>query len=290
MSDYPLVNTDNTSKIPYLVGFHVGGGLETFKEKLPLMYKEGYRLFQIFLSSPRSLGFPDLKKLKKFLEIAPPGTTFIVHGPFCISLVSDPVGRVWQNTLRYYINASAACEYLGIRNIVTHIGSVSNGQGKKSGFYNLVNFCYKWLERTHGHKTILNLENSAGSKNGRRIGSVALLYNAVKMIDHPRIRLCFDVEHAYANGFDIDDDAKIDKVLEYTNVVHLNAIPENVVKGGHLDRHSYTLIKESKNGPDEIVNIGKKAFLRNIPIILERRGDHILVEDFSYLADIFVNL
>ena len=90
--------------------------------------------------------------------------------------------------------------------------------------------------------------------------------------------MCLDTQHAYAAGDELFS-------VNYRNnisMVHLNAIPKNVAYGGHLDRHSYTPLVESKNG----INFIKKilALIQpSTPIILERMDYNIVIKDIQLL-------
>ena len=170
---------------------------------------------------------------------------------------------------------------MGARYIVTHVGAISPNQ-TKSAQEVLYNFCMDWLEATNNHKTILCLECDAGSKKGTKKGSLSLLFNFVSRLNHPRIRICFDTEHAYANGFNLDSN-KIDYLLEsqFVSVVHLNSIPNEVELGSHLDRHTSTRITEGKE-QDRIKYIYEKAKLLSIPCILER-DINLVKDDIKYL-------
>jgi len=264
------------------VGLHVGGSYEDIID-IPELYERGFRTFQIFFGCPKNYSLPRPEAVRTLLEKVPDSINLIAHGPYVISLVTYADSRHWRGSLNHVLKATRMCESLGIKYYVTHIGSIRQGQDKRSGYFNLISFCNKWLQLTRDMDVVLCLENSPGSKSGRKIGSIPLVYKVVELVDHPRVRMCFDSEHAYANGFNIEDEENIDKLAEVSDILHLNAVPEKVEKGKHLDRHSFTPLNESMTEPEVLINIAKR-FLDK-PIIFERRDYDISESDYHYLKE-----
>lgn len=260
------------------LGYHASVSSKRLKEDLYAYKDEGTKLVQIFLGSPRTLTIPEIEPFQVPIET-------IVHGPFVTSLVTDYSTNLWKKSLKYYVALAKLCSTLDIRKLVVHVGGIREYQSMRSGYTSLLHFCYTWLEMTEGTGVTLCLENDAGSSTGRKIGSLSLLYKAITYLDNERLKLTFDTEHAYANGFDLNQREKVNKLLEICSVVHLNAIPENVKFGGHLDRHSHTRIVESKEGPDQLIWIAKQAYDRGIPMILERKDMEVINDDIRYITE-----
>ena len=93
--------------------------------------------------------------------------------------------------------------------------------------------------------------------------------------------MCWDTEHAFANGFDLSDISLVEETLQVSSVVHLNSVPLNVVRGGHLDRHSDTLIEDGQE-VKSLIEIAKLCEQRGIPTILERDKD-ISLQDYHFV-------
>lgn len=235
-------------------------------------YKDEHKLdvVQIFLGNSRSLKTPNIEVTEQTLPIET-----IVHTSYPVNLVSGFNRSLTRGTLDYLVSMSNLCDKLGIKHIVTHIGHVPPNSNIKESYQHLLEFLYSWEKRTKNHKTILCLENSSGSKNNRKLGDVSFVFKVIREFSNnftrqSRVSMTFDTEHAYANSFDISNKSKIDFLLNHVSVVHLNSIPHNVEFGKHLDRHSGTLISDSKHGPESLLYIAKKCKEFNIPVILER--------------------
>ena len=253
------------SIVKQFVGLHIGGSYESLLESIQL-YQQGYNHFQIMLGPGKSLKLDNVTigNVKGILEKYP-DIIYHVHLALPVTAAGDKNDRPWKATLRYAVEASHHCNILGIRNMVLHTGS--NPHGIQSAYSNLMEFCWRFLMVTEGHNTVLCLENDVGSKKGTRMGHVPLLMKVVKEIGHPRIRLCLDTNHAWGNNwkFDIENMNHVTKALEYTALVHLNSIPEECQKGGHVDRHSFTLLEEAHHcDPTFLANIAKLASSRVI--------------------------
>ena len=95
--------------------------------------------------------------------------------------------------------------------------------------------------------------------------------------------MAFDTEHAYANGFDLSDLKMLRYYKQIIDVIHFNAIPSQVVQGGHLDRHSDTNIDECKEGADYIMRVFSVLYSESVPVILERGGYHIAKRDLDFI-------
>ena len=116
------------------------------------------------------------------------------------------------------------------------------------------------------------------------MGSVKILEAVIRNIDSPRIRMCFDSEHAYANGMDLNNSKRLMQIADIIEVVHFNSIPSNVIQGGHLDRHSETLLEECKEGISYIMNVYNYLYDGNRPFILERSSNEFFYKDCIFLS------
>ena len=97
-----------------------------------------------------------------------------------------------------------------------------------------------------GFKVKIALEITAGqgSNLGNTFEQMAQIFDAV--VDHERLRLCFDTEHAFAAGYDIRTRRDVEKYIrrarqicwaEATRNVHLNDSIKDF--NSHVDRHQH---------------------------------------------------
>lgn len=262
------------------IGIHIGGSEEALGQ-IPFYHlKWGMRLFQVFASPPRGAYPPQLKHqlitvIKQFPQIR-----IVFHSPYWVSLLSG-VNQTYN--LGYVKDLMDAClrEQIGF-NYVTHIGypddretDYKECQTRIKAFIEKVNKIWPdnlhgivWLETDSGHRQLWNGYNGLRS-----------LVEIVAQVNDKKFRVCADSEHIYASG----EDAPRDSDWDWISLVHLNSIPEEVVKGNHLDRHSFTALKDCKIGDRFVKHYFKNALERKLPIVLERRNLDISYQDYEYL-------
>lgn len=260
------------------VGFH--DSVASITENVGLYRLEGHGVFQVFMGSPQRYNEPSVGYMKLLVEKFSEAE-FVIHSPYWVTM-GNPVSKAYAQTLKYSIRMSHVMNSLGIKRYVSHVGSRGELDANSS-IKALRNLCLQWLDQTEGDDTILCLENDAGSKNGTKIGSIKALESVIRNIDSPRVRMCFDTEHAYANGFDLSDTKRLGELSDIIEVVHLNSIPHNVVKGGHLDRHSETTIEDCKEGHDYLNGVLNILYDGIRPFILERGDMSIVKKDIEFL-------
>lgn len=241
----------------------------------------GMRVFQICSQSPRQYTTPNLS----FLEgVDLEGCDLVIHSPFWVNLCKCPSEPIVKRTMGYCVDMSREMTKHNLKWFVVHIGGRGDVEPRNSVKY-IINFCLQWLYLTDGQDTILCLENDSGSKNYTKMGSVKILEHVVKTVNSPRVRMCFDSEHAYANGFDLSNVERLRELAPIIEVVHFNSIPENVVRGKHLDRHSETYLRSCKEGPYYIMNVYKELYNGERPFILERNHVDFWVNDTDFIRN-----
>lgn len=239
------------------VGYHT-----TIKDIL--LEDTGFDTYQVFLGSPRRYNKPEPMGLEKIID-----KNIVVHSPYWVQLAKDITDKSFMRTLEYTIQVTKVLHSVGVRYYVTHIGSRTEDMTIARSYGCMREFCIKWLMATEGCDTILCLENDSGSKKGTRMGSVKLLTRLIEDINHPRVRMTFDTEHAYANGLDL---SRLDYIKSFEDkiaVVHFNSIPVEVERGSHLDRHSSTSIVQCKEGVEYILNVFRTLYNGVRPFIFE---------------------
>lgn len=200
--------------------------------------------YQVFLGSPRRYQEPDSSKLLGVDK------EIVVHCPYWTQLAKPDVDASFQRTLQYIIKLSHELDKVSQRYIVVHVGSRYMDDSIAEAMNNIRMFCIKWLYATQNDNTVLCLENDSGSKKKSKMGSVRILTEIINDLNNPRIKMAFDTEHAYANGFDLQDVDRLNEIEQLVGVVHFNSIPEYVEKGSHTDRHTETSFDNSKGGFD----------------------------------------
>ncbi|MEM1989554.1 MAG: deoxyribonuclease IV [Candidatus Bathyarchaeia archaeon] len=192
------------------------------------------------------------------------------HMPYLPNLAS-PKNDVYTKSVETLIVEMDRCERLKVPYLVTHLGS-HLGYGAKRGLERIVRAIDKAFSAVGGRVTLL-LENTAGTRNsvGGRFEDLQYIIERTSYPD--RIGICFDTCHAFAAGYDLRTEEKIEEVIgkiestvgfERLKLVHLNDS-----RGGlnsHIDRHEH--IGLGKIGEEGFRSILRSRFAR-LPLILE---------------------
>lgn len=260
------------------------GWHSSIKELLtyPDEFFEKYKVFQVFIGSPRSLQVPSFTDLEIFMR-RHKDVDVIVHMPYVVSLCKHPGEKIFIATLGYTIACAKEFDRIGVKYIVTHIGGRPDTMSVNESATYIWNFCQKFLWATDGCKIKLCLENDSGSNKGTKMGYLKVLSAVIRKCNSERIRMTFDSEHAYAAGFDITDSNNISQYKDLIEVVHWNAVPENVVSGGHLDRHSITSFYDSKVNP---MAVYRELYDGKRPFIFEVNSLEFVRSNFQYLKEV----
>lgn len=241
-----------------------------------------HKVFQVFIGSPRSLAVPSFSDLGILLK-RHPDLEIVVHSPYVVNLCKNSGDRNYIATLGYTIAIANELDKLGVKYLVTHIGARPEDMSVKESTLNILNFCQKFQWSTQGCKIKLCLENDSGSKKGTKMGHLKVLSAVIRKMNSERIRMTFDSEHAYAAGFNIEDENEIMKYKDIIEVVHWNSVPDNVEFGGHLDRHSTTSFYNSKANP---LHVYRALYNGNIPFIFEVESPVFVKSNLEYLKEV----
>ena len=235
----------------------------------------GIDTFQIFTRNPRGWKFTDLKSndVDNFQNkiLTEKIQSVVCHMPYLPNLSSpkDYVHKLSIETLTTELNR---CNQLGIKYVVTHIGS-HLGSGVEEGLKRVSVACNQSLANSKGDSMII-LENTAGTKNsvGSKFEELKHIFDNVD--DNTRLGFCFDTCHAFAAGYDLSTKnavhntiSELDHILGLNNlkVVHLNDSKGGL--GEHLDRHHH--IGQGYIGEKGFREILKNQSITNLPMILE---------------------
>ena len=196
----------------------------------------------------------------------------VVHMPFYFHMLQKPT----QKYINYFSHLD---RYWKTKQKETALIAHCKGIGRPHAqTLNLLTHHVMIYANLCPHMKIL-LENDAGSKSNKA-PTLKELVTAVKMMKTSglNVGLCVDTQHAYAAGdalFSIN-------FREDVDLIHMNAIPKEVVFGRHLDRHSRTPLKKSKNGTNFIKKI-LSVIHPQVPLILERTSFDIVIQDVQTL-------
>jgi deoxyribonuclease-4 len=230
---------------------------------------------QIFSRNPRGWQVTKLvenevgefKRLRKEKGVRP----CFVHIPYLINLTT-PDEKLWDKSVRAYIEDVRRADALGAEYFVTHLGS-HKGKGEDFGierFSRALNVILK--EAKPALMILLETTSGAGDSLGGKLEHLAGIINRVQ--EKEKIGVCMDTCHVYAAGYNIagrkgleETMSKIDKEVgvERIRLVHLNDSHGGL--GSNLDRHEH--IGKGKIGLKGFRLIVNHPGLRNVPFILE---------------------
>jgi len=203
----------------------------------------GAEVIQIFMGSPRTFTQPTYEPAigQQFQEACiTEDMPAFVHMMY-LTAYGTPDKPLRQKSVAAAVQTMKNAETLGIRGVVTHMGS-HKGEGLNAVMESLRQSLLTVLEPVKTSKLLL--ENSAGQGGsiGNSIDELAQIYEAVGRDE--RIGFCLDTAHLFAAGYDVrtkegweavlgefDDKIGLDKL----GCVHLN--DSKVDFDSHRDRH-----------------------------------------------------
>ncbi|MGI6628176.1 MAG: deoxyribonuclease IV [Bacillota bacterium] len=209
----------------------------------------GCETVQIFSRSPRggkakALLPDDVSNMKELFsehDIRP----LVIHAPYFMNLASvDPDKKDYS--VQVLAEDLMRAETLGAEFVVTHIGHKSKEEGPESeqALARVLDSIHKVLAMYSGPVRLL-LENTAGQ--GQEIGSTfEALGTLIKLLPLDRVGTCFDICHAFGQGYDLSDPGKTHCLLssydelvglETLEIIHLNDSKGSL--GSHRDRHQH---------------------------------------------------
>jgi deoxyribonuclease-4 len=258
------------------IGAHVStaGGLGKGIERAQAM---GAETIQIFGAPPqtwrRRAYSPQEAEAFRAQAAAADIWPVFIHGVYLVNLAtSKPENLIKsQDALIADMVLSSA---IGAKGVIFHIGS-HRGVGYEKVFGQIVDSVRRVLAETPDD-TWLILENSAGMGDsiGRRFSELASI---MKEVASPRLKVCFDTQHAFSSGYDVATASglaeTVDEFEREVGLAYLVAIHANDSKcplGGGVDRHEN--IGEGHIGRAGFEVIMAHAAFRELPFLLEVPG------------------
>jgi len=248
----------------------IAGGLDKAIERV---VKIGGNCLQIFSSSPRSWQLAKLtnKQIDDFIKKAEKFSVFPIyfHSSYLINLAANSkVG--WLSKL-FLINELNLSYRLKIKGTIVHLGSYKNQI--KNKYQLLIRNIKEVLEKTP-KETLFIIENAGNKKIGQTLEEIAEIF---KDIDNPRLRLCLDTCHLFANGYKFETKKELDSFLEKLKKLnlldkielwHLNDSRDPL--NSFRDRHEN--IGQGKIGLKEFKTLLNHPKTKNFPFIIETPG------------------
>jgi len=258
------------------IGAHVStaGGID---KAIGRAVEIGAEAVQVFASSPRAWAFKPptdqaVGAFKQGASKAKLGPT-VFHAVYLVAL-GAPDEALLLKSMESLINYMQTAERLGASGVIFHPAS-HRGAGYEAVEAQMVGAVHQVLKSAPG-KVWLALENSAGM--GDHIGSrFEELGRLVKAINHPRIRVCLDTQHAWAANYDVASPRGLDETLKQFDkaiglkllaAVHAN--DSKTERGSGVDRHEN--IGEGTIGADGFSTILAHPALGKVPFYLEVPG------------------
>ncbi len=261
------------------LGFHVSisGSIDQSFDRATEL---GCSAFQIFTRNPRTWRSKELtaEEIKAFRrKHRSSGIGFVVsHMPYLPNL-ANPDETLHKKSVDSLIEETERCRELGIRYIVTHVGS-HVGAGEEKGRTRLIEALGNAIDE---EGPMILLENASGS--GNHMGSKFEALSAIAdEVGCTRIGCCLDTCHAFAAGYNLATKDGLTKTLREVKrtmglnrlkLVHLNDSAGALFSG--VDHHDHIGLGQiGEEGFRRILasQLAKRPMIMEVPVD-ERRGD-----------------
>ncbi len=199
-----------------------------------------------------------------------------IHIPYLINLAS-PDRRLYDGSVRAYVEDILEAQALGADYIVTHMGSHKDTY-ESAGLKRLTRALNRILKKTELAKVGILLENTAGSGSWLGYKFVHQKKVLAGLKSRERVGLCLDTAHAYLAGYDIATGEGLEKMLgeidrlvgiDQLKLIHLNDAKGEL--GSRHDRHEH--IGRGSIGMEGMRRIINHPKLKDVPLILETPKD-----------------
>jgi len=262
-----------------ILGVHVSTAEKIYKA-CDRAHELKCQTMQIFARNPQqwsggSLDNADVEEFnlrRKKFKIDP----VFIHISYLINLASPNV-RLYQGSIKAYIDDIREADRLKADYIVTHMGS-NKETSEEEGIQRLIVAINKIVEATKESKVGILLENTSGSGSwlGYKFQHQKKIIAGIK--DKSRLGLCLDTAHAYLAGYDISNKVGLDSMLDeieslvgikLIKLIHLNDAAGTLAC--HHDKHAH--IGKGNIGLEGMKRIINNPRLKNIPMVLETPKD-----------------
>lgn len=232
----------------------------------------GCQTVQLFLKNARlwASKLPKEEEVEAFERLSEGLWPVVAHSSYLINLAS-PDDRLYEKSLKTFIEEVKVAEKLGVTYYVLHPGS-HMGAGEKEGIYRVaraLNLALYEVPRVE-----ILLETASGSKHviGSRFEHLAAV---VEMMEEDnRVGICLDTCHLWASGYDIKTPEGYERTFEelqsligLAKVKLIHANDSKAPLGGGVDRHEH--IGLGHIGVEGFRLLLKDKRLKGLPLIIE---------------------
>lgn len=300
----PEIQDPNLKTTNPKIGAHVSAAISlefAFEKAL----KIGAECFQIFVSPPQQWAYTshDSAEIERFKSKASEtqiGPNFI-HGTYLVNLGTEKAEHL-QKSIDWLNYGMGMAAKLGIEGVIFHTGS-HKGRGMDQVMDQVVQALKEVLDKAGkvsevpkvsnagkvdqsvdtfdtfpsfdtSNKPYLILETSAGG--GGSIGrNFAELGQILKLVQDDRLKVCIDLAHTFAAGYDwrVETDkilGEFDREVGLQNLAAIHANDSKMDINSNKDRHAN--IGEGFLGTEAFRTLLNHPKLKNIPFILEVPG------------------
>ncbi len=246
----------------------------------------GATALQIFTKNQRQWTAPELKDedVKKFKETWERWGDYPIfaHVSYLLNLAS-PKMDMQKKSIEGFIVELVRAEQLGIRFLVTHLGS-HMGDDENTALKRFTENLDKAIEDSGTVHIKVLLETTAGQGTNLGYDFSHLRF----VLDHSkfpeRLGICFDTCHAFAAGYELrtkegyqETLKKLDKLvgLDLLHLIHVNDSKNDLAS--KKDRHEH--IGKGKISLDGFKNLMKDSSVYHVPKVLETPKGKTLLED-----------
>jgi deoxyribonuclease-4 len=278
---------DNVRKIKY--GAHVAIDENINFPALEFLSSTGAFVAQVFLHTPYKyfdMGYWTKDRKEAFKDkITTLGMDVYAHTSFFINLAS-PNHRIWSLSLKSVSEDMKLAEELGIKGVVTHVGSHTKESTLEQGLLK-VQQAIKLLLGGSSTPQLL-LENGAG-KGTAVANDLELMERIINeaQASPSRLGIALDTAHAWGRGLDFRNPESMlnfkNRYGRYIKLVHFNNPDKGVLCGSGRDRHRSTLI-DGEIDFNIMKDIAEFFLALGIPMVLERPCDKEEFIDNQVLA------
>lgn len=246
---------------------------------------------QIFTGSPQSLdpgklfkaGEKELEEIKKYSEKN--DFPIFVHAKYLLNFSKPLIPKNKIFLIRYTQDLDLSVK-MGLKGVVLHFGTASNGMNREEARENMVKSIISCLDHAN-KKAVPILETSSGEGNyiGRTIEGMNGIYRDLPKKYQRRVKFCIDTCHIFVAGYPIQKPGGWKKyITEFEKVIgkkkiavlHLNdsATPYDGKNDRHADIGTGYLFDPKLGGSKEALKeILEWANKKSIPCILETHRD-----------------
>ncbi len=261
------------------VGAHVSSAI-SLELSFERARKIGADCFQIFISPPQQWLQTEHseEEINKFLELQQAsgiGPNFI-HGTYLVNLGTQKEEHL-QKSIDWLVFGMNMANKLNMKGVIFHIGS-HKGNGFDTVLKQISDSLKQILSKSpkHPNSSKLILETSAGG--GGTIGrDFKELGQILQEVNDPRLKICLDIQHVFAAGYDVREPLTLKDVLEefeeqigLNNLAVIHANDSKTEYKSLKDRHEN--IGEGLIGSDGFSALVNHPSLKDIPFILEVPG------------------